>query len=299
MNRNDFETTRAIARRVAGSRTSDEHPYLVGVAGEHAGRFFPLAGLREVTIGRTEDCEIAVVLDDIVSRRHARLELGADGEWRVTDLNSLNGTLVNGREVKGSVLKRGDRLFLGQSTIFKFDYLSDAERKNWESAAIDALTDCYNRAFFEKQFPEIVSLARSRGRPLSVVMADADHFKSINDNHGHQAGDHALHVIAAALDDFLTVQRVEALTFRYGGEEFAIVIPGCEHDACAGVAEGLRRAVAETRCEFEGTHVPLTISLGAAVFDPERHAGPEQLLKAADQALYKAKHGGRNRVVIA
>jgi diguanylate cyclase (GGDEF)-like protein len=299
MKGSDFETTRAIARRSTAPRSGQERPYLVGVAGEHSGRFFPLEGRAEVYVGRGDDCEIVVVFDDIVSRRHCRVELGADGEFRLVDLNSTNGTLVNGREVSGAILRRGDRIFLGHSTILKFDFLADEERARWESASVDALTDFFNRSFFETRLEQMFQLARSRDRNLSLIMFDVDHFKKVNDEHTHQAGDFALHELASTVDGYLSRNRVDALACRLGGEEFVILLADCEIGAARGIAEGLRAAVADAAFEFEGALLRLTISLGCAAFVPGRHEAADQLVRAADDALFRAKREGRNRVAVA
>ena len=301
MERADYETTRAITRKSGARPRSDEKPYLVGITGEHACRFFPLQGLRELTIGRTSDCEIPIILDDIVSRRHARVEMLDEGEVRLVDLQSTNGTLVNGREITSATLHRGDRIFLGQQTIFKFDFFADEERANWEQAAVDALTELMNRGFFDARLAEYFTLHASLERPLSLIVLDVDHFKAVNDQNGHQAGDYALQQVAATISDELDRADIGAIPCRIGGEEFGVIVPSCDEAACARIAEALRGAVAEAILEFEGIPLRITISCGTATLQPRprNYETPEQVHRAADAAMYRAKNAGRNRVVSA
>lgn len=299
MDRSEYQTTQAITRRASLRPRSDEKPYIVGIAGEHACRFFPLHGLKEVTIGRTTDCEIPVLLDDSVSRRQARITISPAGDVALVDLNSSNGTLVNGREVKETSLQRGDRIFLGHETIFKFDYFSDEERGNWETASVDALTEVYNRGFFDARLAEYFTIHAANNRPLSLIMVDVDHFKLVNDQHGHPAGDHVLHQVASKIVLELEHADIGALTCRYGGEEFGILVPSCDRSAAGRIAEALRNAVAVSTFQFEGTVLRVTVSCGTATFvPPSGFESPERLLQAADTNLYAAKHQGRNRVVV-
>ena len=298
MDRSEYQTTRAITRRTSARPKSDEKPYIVGIAGEHTCRFFPLEGLKELTIGRTADCEIPILLDGSVSRRHVRIDQSDQGDVRLVDLKSVNGTLVNGREVTTATLHRGDRIFLGDKTIFKFDYFSDTERGNWEHASIDALTEVYNRGFFDARLPEYFAMHVATDRPLSLLMLDIDHFKQVNDQHGHLTGDFALQQVAARIDWELDHADIGALTCRYGGEEFAVIVASCDADACARIADVVRSSVAASTFEFEGVLLKLTVSCGAVTFVPPRgFESPEKMLQAADANLYAAKRGGRNRVV--
>src|SRR5688572_15431149 len=177
MEPSDQETTRGPIHRHGGPRRPEEKPFLVGIAGEHAGRLFPLEGLREVFVGRSADCEIHCYLDELVSRRHVQIEFDETGRAWLNDLESLNGTLVNGHEVvRPMLLRRGDRIYVGDSNILKIDYLTDDEVTRWQSAAVDALTECFNRAMLDSRAPEIFERARARERPFAVIIVDVDRF---------------------------------------------------------------------------------------------------------------------------
>lgn len=296
MSRRDFETTRTLDRRLSRNPRSDERPYLLAISGEHAGRFFALSGVRDLVIGRIKGCDVRVLHDKNISRRHARLVVSEDGRIRVEDLASTNGTLVNGREVDSAALKRGDRLFLGLSTIFKFDYLSDEERARWESATFDALTECHNRAFFDARLAELSTHAEHDEQHLSLILLDVDHFKGINDVHGHQAGDYALQRVALVIQAERERTGLEGFACRYGGEEFALLLPGIETSRAIEIAEGIRKMVSTLDLEFEDQSFKLTLSAGIACSSPTERRSTGELVRLADEALYRAKNAGRNRV---
>jgi diguanylate cyclase (GGDEF)-like protein len=154
----------------------------------------------------------------------------------------------------------------------------------------DGLTGIANRRSFDVTLDRYLARAVSSFEPVSLVLIDIDHFKKLNDENGHQVGDDVLRQVAAVLVEHARVIDVPA---RYGGEEFAVVLPECGEDEAALVAERLRRALSAA-----GTSRPITVSAGVATF-PEHGATAESLIRAADDALYRAKAEGRNRVVSA
>jgi two-component system cell cycle response regulator len=163
-----------------------------------------------------------------------------------------------------------------------------------EMALTDPLTGFYNQRYLMRHLRGL--LGSSQGTGIAVMMVDVDHFKSINDRFGHPVGDQALKAIAEMLR---TRTRVFDTVARYGGEEFVVVMPGAGGAEVDGAAERLRSAV--EGMEFSplpGTTVRITISIGVAQSE-SANVTPEMLLKSADQAMYQAKHGGRNRVVTA
>ncbi len=163
-----------------------------------------------------------------------------------------------------------------------------------ELAIKDALTGLYtHRAFQSRLEEEVLRSARSKV-PFCVVMADIDHFKSYNDNFGHQAGDAVLKAVAETLS--AGVRDID-LAARYGGEEFALVITGSDRAQAAGAAENARRALESRSFSFGGKPSRVTASFGVAEF-PSDAAAAGQLVRAADERLYRAKQGGRNRVVV-
>jgi diguanylate cyclase (GGDEF)-like protein/PAS domain S-box-containing protein len=165
-------------------------------------------------------------------------------------------------------------------------------------AAKDALTGLANRRSFDQAIEMEWARAERSGRPLALLFADVDHFKLFNDNHGHQRGDECLRDIAAVIGR--TAIRPTDLATRYGGEEFAIIMPDTDMAAACTVAERLRHAVVEMRIALNEPmdDACVTLSVGVATYVPGQEVvGPDWLIGQADQALYAAKHLGRNRVV--
>jgi diguanylate cyclase (GGDEF)-like protein len=168
--------------------------------------------------------------------------------------------------------------------------LAHAQRQ----AMVDELTGLYNRRFGEEYLRKLVALGLRFHRPFALLILDLDHFKAFNDAFGHLAGDRLLRAFAAAL---MPPMRQSALAARWGGEEFLVILPETDADGALKVAERLRAAIAQVRLE-ETPAAPVTVSIGAAVFP--QHGGDEgEMLAAADRALYRAKHAGRNRAELA
>lgn len=168
------------------------------------------------------------------------------------------------------------------------------EKKLEDLASKDGLTGLYNRRSFDERLTQEVERSFRHGRPVGVIMGDVDHFKSFNDSFGHQAGDEVLRVVSRVLAKH--VRKVDE-TFRFGGEEFVIILPDADAEISASIAERVRAAIETTDVKMDETKIGnVTISLGFAVLSGETDT-PETLLKRADAALYEAKETGRNRVI--
>jgi diguanylate cyclase (GGDEF)-like protein len=170
-------------------------------------------------------------------------------------------------------------------------------------ALTDELTGLYNYRYFMRRLEEEVSRLHRVGRGLALLFADIDHFKLVNDTHGHAVGDTVLRHVAAVLrasiegDGVVVHLRRSDVVARYGGEEFAILLPECHKDGATLVAERIRRRIEDAPAQLDdGTTVGVTVSLGVACV-PDHGEQADQLLAAADRALYLAKEGGRNRTV--
>jgi two-component system, cell cycle response regulator len=268
---------------------------LIVISGKAVGKMFKLLA-SEIIIGRATDCQIQLE-DDGVSRRHAKVVLSPDGTIRLVDLVSTNGTWCDGARVDSHVLRDGDKVQIGNSTILKFSYQDDLDeafqRQLYESATRDGLTKLYNKKFFSERLRAEFSYAVRHQTPLTLVMIDIDFFKRINDAHGHLAGDFVLGKLAQLLIETL---RNEDVIARYGGEEFCLVLRECTAEAGYLLAERVRRRGEATAFQFGKIQIPVTLSLGCATLVGNNYQFAEALLEAADGNLYRAKRAGRNRV---
>jgi diguanylate cyclase (GGDEF)-like protein len=160
----------------------------------------------------------------------------------------------------------------------------------------DALTGLKNRAFMGEQLPEMWRSAQRWQSPISVLMIDVDHFKQVNDMHGHAAGDEALRQVAGVITRL--VQRPGDHALRFGGEEFLVLLPQTHAVGAAHIAESIRLGVQALDVRVEGKRLALTVSIGVACTVPSPELAPQALLKAADRLLYMAKRDGRNRCAL-
>jgi two-component system, cell cycle response regulator len=267
------------------------------VSGPNAGAIHSL--LVDVNvIGRGKECSIRVD-DPGISRTHARVVRHASGSYMIEDLDSRNGTLINGQRIARQSLSDGDRVGVGPTTEFRFGFTDEAEearlRRLYESSVLDALTGAFNRKHFTERIAGEIAYAKRHKTSLSLIIFDLDHFKRVNDSHGHLGGDHVLRSVAGLVKKTL---RVEDVFARYGGEEFAVIARGIDVDRAYLFAERIRTTVASARIEFNKTSVPITVSLGVASLDCCGDAqGNEALVAKADERLYAAKGAGRNRSV--
>lgn len=291
----DLDRTKVGDIEVAPKTGRRDRAHLIVLAGESLGQMFrvdPTGCL----IGRAADATIRLQ-DDGVSRHHARIAEHR-GELCIEDLSSANGTFLNGDRIRSTVLHDGDKVQVGSTTILKFTYADELEetfRQRMQEAALrDGLTKAYNKGHFLQQLPIEVAYAKRHRTPLSLVMLDVDHFKRINDTYGHPAGDYVLATLAQIVQGTL---RTEDLFARFGGEEFAVLCRGATADEALVLAERLRTTIVSFTFKHCGRPFPVTVSFGVASWSD----GPDsarELIADADAALYKAKAGGRNRVVV-
>jgi diguanylate cyclase (GGDEF)-like protein len=263
-------------------------------SGPSMGRRYTLSSSSTMLIGRGSDCAIHID-DNSVSRKHAHIEPSADG-YVAVDLGSTNGTFVNDLPVERRLLSDGDYLRAG-NCIYRFLAGGNIEAEYHEEiyrlAIIDGLTEIPNKRCMVEFLSRELSRSQRHSRPLSLVLLDIDHFKAINDEHGHLCGDHVLRELAARLRG---VVRAEELLARYGGEEFAAVLPECNPADARGVGERFRKLVEGQPFVFDGASIPVTISVGVSCTEGGEPIAPTDLIDRADEKLYQAKRSGRNRV---
>jgi len=246
-------------------------------------------------IGRSEKADIKI-LDDGVSREHAAIESeGADKERSVlVDLKARNGTFCNGTRVTRQLLNDGDKISVGANTILKFTYQDELDehfqRQLYESALRDGLTNTFNKRYFLDRLNSELKFAVRHHTAVALLFIDLDHFKRVNDQHGHQAGDHVLAEVSRLISGTL---RAEDVFARYGGEEFAVVCRGIDLGGAEALAGRLLDIIRNHTFRFGDKVIPVTISVGVAV--DAKLVESQSLIVAADSAMYEAKRQGRNR----
>ncbi len=249
----------------------------------------------DIVLGRSDQCDV-VLDDESVSRQHASICCGEHG-YEIQDLGSTNGVLVNDELIDRTTLRTGDRIQMGQR-IFRFLADHDVEAQYHETVysmmTRDGLTSAFNKRYLLECLEREVARAKRHSRPLAVILMDIDHFKSINDRHGHLVGDEVLREVALRITALLGEDQILA---RFGGEEFAILDGESNLEDAAALAEQCRLAIASTPFETADGPLDVTISLGVAVPNTEEVATGSGLLQVADDRLYVAKEAGRNRVI--
>ena len=249
-----------------------------------------------IILGRNNDCD--VVLDDpAVSRHHSCISYTRTGYW-IMDLGSYNATIVNDEKVKKTAwLKAGDMIRIGHM-VFKYLSSNHVERQYHEEIysmmITDGLTRIPNKRYFMEMLDREFNRARRHRRPLCLLMFDIDHFKSINDTHGHLVGDFILRDLCMRVAPYI---RKDEIFARYGGEEFAIVLAEVKREQARVIGEKIREMISSDSFMVENIEIPVTISVGIAELDVKRHRSPHKLIEDVDRKLYTAKKSGRNCVV--
>jgi two-component system, cell cycle response regulator len=279
----------------AAARASEERAYVVVLAGSNVGEMYKISG-ENMVLGRGGGADVRLV-DEGISRFHCRIR--SEGpEMVVEDLRSRNGTFLNGQRIEVSRLKDGDKIQLGRTTVIKFSFHDQLEesfqRKMFDSALRDGLTRAYNKRYFLDRLHSEMRFALRHESPLGLLLFDLDHFKRVNDEYGHLGGDRVLTEFAAVILESI---RHEDVFARYGGEEFAVLSRLISSADCARFADRLRRNVEQMRVEHEDTIITVTVSIGIACVPELGVQTANDLLRAADRALYRAKESGRNRVM--
>ncbi len=284
-------TSKTLAAMPSERPSSAGQPCLVIIKGDGLGNRVDLVQ-QIVEIGRSDECTITID-SGLISRKHAVVQR-IGGKWIVADLQSTNGTYVNGQRITTHQLKDGDKISVGR-TVLKY-LESNMELQYHEQimdmACRDALTSCYNKRHFDVVLKREVSDSTFHGLPLCLTIFDIDHFKRVNDTLGHPAGDVVLKQVPAIAKLVLSEGELFA---RVGGEEFAIIMPGCDVSAAFTKAESLRASIEAAIFKYEETVIPITVSIGVAQFAAEDTV--ETLYRRADERLYQSKHSGRNRVM--
>jgi diguanylate cyclase (GGDEF)-like protein len=287
------EITNAVAPRAVPQVSLDACLVQIYPLGPGIGRRIPLAN-DIVLIGRDADCNLCLV-DPSVSRKHAEIRPVSTGFFLI-DCRSTNGTHVNDHPVSSSRLKDGDTIRIG-TWIFRFLTGENVESLYHEEihrlTIIDGLTGAYNKRYLLDALSSELSRASRHHRPLALILIDVDHFKQLNDTHGHLAGDDALRELTSCLREAV---RREDVVARYGGEEFVMVLPETTRDGAVQLAERLRQAIAEHTFHSREIEFRMTVSIGVAAIEAAEVLTSEEFIARADARMYQAKKAGRDRV---
>lgn len=272
-----------------------KRPCLVMIKGDYIGEVFELT--KDVTmLGRSDEVDLPIS-DTSISRRHAMIVNRVDGFF-VSDLGSTNGTFVNKELVSTPrLLGEGDKITTGTIT-FKFTFQDDDDTEYHKllrnMAVKDGLTRVYNKRYFMESLAKEFEYNRRNQVGLSIIMFDIDHFKEVNDTHGHPAGDAVLRGLAQLVEH---EARGYDLFARYGGEEFVFLMRGASLEPAVGLAERVRVAVQEHEFVYDELVLKVTCSLGVYFWDgSEEITQAEALVDRADKQLYRAKQSGRNQI---
>jgi diguanylate cyclase (GGDEF)-like protein len=291
----DDHTILMPRERAPSRTTTGPEPFLIQMSGGETGRMFRITEGR-YRIGRSPECEL-YHNDPHISRVHAEIGRDSAGRILIRDLHSRNGVFINGTQVTEQVLQNGDKILIGTELQFKFclqDRLDQSyQDRLFQAANFDALTGVHSRSYFNEVLAKEFSYSQRTGQPLSLILMDADYFKRINDQYGHDGGDAVLRSLGEILKGSL---RPEDLAARYGGEEFTVLLRNTYATQLLPVAERLRQKIEASVIQYTGTTIRFTASIGLATLAAGNFATPEDLIRAADANLYRAKAAGRNCV---
>ncbi len=221
---------------------------------------------------------------------------GLDDEESVNKAFNVGATDYVTKPIHWAVLKQRVRRLLAQTRLYQQLEIANHELKRLVN--IDSLTQLSNRRRFDEYLYQQWGVMARQEQPLSLILCDIDFFKFYNDTYGHQAGDQCLEKIANVISN--QAKRAADLAARYGGEEMAVILPNTDSKGAFMVAENIRQKIASLKIIHQASRVSdyVSISLGIASCIPDVNSSPKELIKKADEALYKAKDTGRNRVAI-
>jgi diguanylate cyclase (GGDEF)-like protein len=288
-----LETAEDLRDQVYASLKMSTRPVLVVLSGNQMGRRVNVD--HNLTIGRDPTSDL-VLTDAGVSWRHGRLEDRGD-DWVLIDLKSTNGTSVNGRGGHEFSLKSNDKLIFAR-TVVRFEVQDKTEQAYDELLerllTIDDLSGLYVRRKFDEEVAAMLELAAREARTVGLLVMDLDGIKQINDTHGHLFGAYTIGESGRVIGEVIGSRGIGS---RFGGDEFLAALPGLDKAESAEVAGEILRAINQHHYEREGIKLRPGISIGVAAY-PADGATAEEIFQRGDEALYRAKQGGKNRVCL-
>jgi len=286
-----------IVREKIPKQLGQQKFYLIIVYGDNIGKIYPL-DRKTITIGRSDEFDIQLT-DSSCSREQAIIEFNDDNKPVLKDLDSTNGTFVNGSKITEINIEDGDKIMFGVSSVFKFAILDSLEAEFqmnlYESSINDHLTGAFNKKYFLDTLSKEFSYSLRHNSSLGLLMLDIDFFKKINDTYGHIVGDIVLKEIVKRIENNL---RNEDILCRYGGDEFAVIFRDFKSGFVKITAERIRLFFDGKSINCKDHRVNISVSIGTATLDNENIATPGDMIEIADANLYQAKHSGGNCIVI-
>ncbi|MEO8878664.1 MAG: GGDEF domain-containing protein [Polyangiaceae bacterium] len=292
------QPTQAPRELLGGQRVQ-----LLLLSSTNAGQVFTIEPSQiETILGRGRSAHVCI--EDVeASREHCKIsirDIEGSKHYVLEDLGSKNGTYLNAEKIDGETeLRSGDRVHLGPNLVLRFSLVDETEeslaRQLYETSTRDALTRAYNRRYFIERLTSELAFAQRHQTRLSVVLFDIDRFKIVNDTHGHMAGDAVIRGVSACVARLI---RTEDVFARYGGEEFVLMVRGISHDNVDLLAGRVRSAIERLSISFAHLELHVTVSIGvASLSEFPTTIATEPMIALSDERLYRAKQGGRNRVV--
>ena len=291
----DFGTIILKGHRFNGKDFEKTVPGLTYLSGNQVGRRLMLAD-DSITLGRAPEATI-LLRDPLVSRLHLSVDFNPDDSgYIIRDLESSNGTFLNGIRITEATLKDSDKILIG-NTILRFGW-SDAFDLQYQTEVdnllnIDELTGLILKRRFDEELNRYIAVSLTKGADLAMIMIDIDGVKKINDTYGHSFGAYTISQ-TGKLIKVITDHR--GMASRFGGDEFMVFIPNAESDEALQIAETMRSRIEAHHFEQEGITLQPTLSVG--VSNLKSGDTMASLFKRADEALYQSKRTGRNKVSI-
>ena len=286
-----------VVREIIPKQQDQQKFYLIIVDGDNVGKIYPLDKKR-ITIGRSDEFDIQLE-DSSCSREQAIIEFNDNNKPVLKDLDSTNGTFVNGSKITEINIKNGDKILLGFSSVFMFAIQDSLEAKFlmnlYESSINDPLTGAFNQKYFLDALSKAFSYSLRHQSSLGLLILDIDFFKKINDTYGHIVGDIVLKEVVKRIKNNL---RNEDILCRYGGDEFVVIVRDFKYGFVKIVAERIRLFFHGRSINYKDHKVNISLSIGGATIDNENIETPEDMIELADANLYKAKQSGGNCIVI-
>jgi|TARA_B100002003_G_scaffold251451_1_gene295101 diguanylate cyclase (GGDEF)-like protein len=274
----------------SGTRRSDE------MTGYHSTSFLTIPlktlsgkvmGVLQLLNARSQEGEVIPFSDQVrplIEALSSQASVAMENRYLLDEQELLKKQLEDEVDIRTLELKK------------TLDELSRAHTVLKEITTIDPVTGIRNRQYFDEVFDQEWKRAQRQQYSLSMLLVDIDHFKKVNDTHGHLAGDECLAEVAGAID--MMLNRPSDVVARYGGEEFVVIMPYASSENAHHLAEHIREGVARRVFNADGNNIGVTISIGVCTVVPDEHGRPRDLISQADDALYRAKAKGRNRVCV-